>query len=108
MANKRKIAIIGLKGLPAFGGAAAAGEHVIEQLANEYDFTIYATASHTSHRGLYKGANQIVFKRFPIRSLNVLYYYIRSAFACCNEQVRPGSSASNGCGFYFVVASAEV
>jgi glycosyltransferase involved in cell wall biosynthesis len=79
MANKRKIAIIGLKGLPAFGGAAAAGEHIIEQLASEYDFTIYATESHTSHRGLYKGANQIVFKRFPIRSLNVLYYYMRSA-----------------------------
>jgi len=80
MANKKKIAIIGLKGLPAFGGAASAGEHVIEQLADKYDFTVYSTASHTSHRGLYKGANQIVFKKFPIRSLNVLYYYVRSAW----------------------------
>jgi glycosyltransferase involved in cell wall biosynthesis len=76
---KKRIAVIGLKGLPPFGGAANVGDNIIEQLANEYDFTIYATASHTHHKGVYKGAHQIVFRKFPIKKLNVFYYYIVSA-----------------------------
>jgi glycosyltransferase involved in cell wall biosynthesis len=76
---KKRIAIIGLKGLPPFGGAANVGDNIIEQLSNEYDFTIYATASHTHHKGDYKGARQIVFRTFPIRQLNIFYYYIASA-----------------------------
>lgn len=78
--RKKRIAVIGLKGLPPFGGAANVGDNLIEQLSGEYDFTIYATASHTHHKGEYKGARQIVFKKFPIRKLNVFYYYIASAF----------------------------
>jgi glycosyltransferase involved in cell wall biosynthesis len=78
--DKKRIAIIGLKGLPPFGGAANVGDNIIEHLAGQYDFTIYATESHTSHRGEYKGAHQIVFRRFPIKKLNVFYYYIASAF----------------------------
>src|ERR1700761_1802717 len=77
--EKKKIAIIGLKGLPPFGGAANVGDNLIEQLADKYDITVYATASHTSHRGEYKGANQIVFKKFPIKKLNVFYHYIAAA-----------------------------
>jgi glycosyltransferase involved in cell wall biosynthesis len=77
---KKRIAIIGLKGLPPFGGAANVGDNIIEQLSEQYDFTIYATASHTHHRGDYKGARQIVFRKFPIKQLNVFYYYIASAF----------------------------
>jgi len=80
MSRKKRIAIIGLKGLPPFGGAANVGDNIIEQLSEEYDFTIYATASHTHHRGNYKGAHQIVFKKFPIKKLNIFYYYIASAF----------------------------
>lgn len=76
---KKRIAIIGLKGLPPFGGAANVGDNIIEQLSGEYDFTVYATASHTHHKGDYKGARQIVFKKFPIRQLNVFYYYLASA-----------------------------
>jgi glycosyltransferase involved in cell wall biosynthesis len=76
---KKRIAIIGLKGLPPFGGAANVGDNIIEQLSKEYDFTIYATASHTHHKGDYKGAHQIVFKIFPVRKLNVFYYYLASA-----------------------------
>jgi glycosyltransferase involved in cell wall biosynthesis len=77
---KKRIAVIGLKGLPAFGGAANAGENIIEQLAGEYDFTVYATETHTSWKGDYKGVRQIVFRKFPVRGLNVFYYYIVSAF----------------------------
>lgn len=78
--KKKKIAVIGLKGLPPFGGAANVGDTIIERLSGKYDFTVYATASHTTHKGDYKGAHQIVFARFPIKKLNVFYYYIASAF----------------------------
>lgn len=76
---KKRIAVIGLKGLPPFGGAANVGDNIIAQLSKDYDFTIYATASHTHHKGDYKGARQIVFRKFPIKKLNVFYYYIVSA-----------------------------
>lgn len=77
----RKIAIIGLKGLPAFGGAAAVGENIIEQLQDQYDFTVYSISSHTNLKtGYYNGYQQIVFKSIPLKKLNTLYYYILSAF----------------------------
>lgn len=78
--NKR-IAVIGLKGLPAFGGAAAVGEAIINELKVEYTFTVYSTSSHTKFRtGLYNGFKQIVFRKLPFKKLNTLYYYILSAF----------------------------
>ena len=81
MLRKKKIAVIGLKGLPAFGGAAAVGENIIKQLKDKYDFTVYATSSHTNLKtGYYNGYKQIVFKKLPFKRLNILYYYIISAF----------------------------
>jgi len=80
MPQKKKIAVIGLKGLPAFGGAAAVGENIIEQLKHKYDFTVYAISSHTHiESGVYNGFQQIVFKSLPFKKLNSLYYYIVSA-----------------------------
>lgn len=80
--NKPKIAVIGLKGLPAFGGAASVGENIIEQLKSKYDFTVYAVASHTNKHGNYNGYYQKVFRNFPIKKLNILVYYIKSMFHC--------------------------
>ena len=78
---KSKIGVIGLKGLPAFGGAATVGENIIMQLKNEYDFTVYSSSSHTIKKtGQYNGVNQIVFKKLPFKKINTLYYYILSAF----------------------------
>lgn len=76
---KPRIAVIGLKGLPAFGGAAAVGENIVEQLSGSLDITVYSTATHTSHQGSYKGIWQHTFRPFPIRKLNVVYYYVASA-----------------------------
>jgi len=77
--NKR-IAVIGLKGLPAFGGAAAVGENIIRELKDKYEFTVYSTSSHTNLKtGKYNGYNQIIFKKIPFKKLNTLYYYILSA-----------------------------
>ena len=45
---KKDVAIIGLKGLPAFGGAATVGEKTIEQLKDKYNFTVYSIDTHTN------------------------------------------------------------
>jgi glycosyltransferase involved in cell wall biosynthesis len=79
MKNKN-IAVIGLKGLPAFGGAATVGENLIAHLKEDYDFTIYSVSSHTHLKtGFYKGYNQIVFSAVKHQKLNTLLYYIKSA-----------------------------
>lgn len=74
-----KIAVIGLKGLPAFGGAATVGENIIEQLKSKHDFTVYSISSHTSHSGKFNGFDQIVFKKIPNKRLNTLIYYFKAA-----------------------------
>jgi glycosyltransferase involved in cell wall biosynthesis len=80
--ERRNIGVIGLKGLPAFGGAATVGENIIHELKNEYHFTVYAISSHASDYEEYKGYTQIVFRRFFFRGLNIFYYYLRSALHC--------------------------
>lgn len=82
LTNKKRIAVIGLKGLPAFGGAATVGESIINQLKDKYDFTVYAVASHAQISGYNNGYHQIVFKVFPIKKLNILFYYIKSMLHC--------------------------
>lgn len=81
--KKKRIAIIGLKGLPAFGGASRVGECLIDELKNEYDFTVYSIDSHTELKtGNFNGYYQHVFKRLKNNKLNVFLYYIRSALHC--------------------------
>lgn len=76
--KRKKIGVIGLKGLPSFGGAARVGEGIIEQLKDRFDFTVYATASHADKEGDIGGYRQIIFKKFPHAKLNVFYYYFIS------------------------------
>lgn len=78
---EKKIAVIGLKGLPAFGGAATVGENIIEKLKEDFDFTVYSISSHTDLRtGDLNGYKQIVLKKISLNKLNSLLYYVRSAF----------------------------
>ena len=80
MRKKRRIAVIGLKGLPAFGGAATVGENIIEQLKNQYSFTVYSVNSHTDRTtGPYNGFKQIVFKSIKYKKFNTILYYLKSA-----------------------------
>lgn len=80
MLKNCQAAVIGLKGLPAFGGAATVGENIIDQLKDQYNFTVYSISSHTNLKtGNYNGYQQIVFKKIPFKKLNTLYYYILSA-----------------------------
>lgn len=84
MTKKSKIAVIGLKGLPAFGGAASVGENIIESLYDRYDFTVYSISSHTGLKtGIYNGiCSQIVFSSIPFRRLNTLLYYLKASLHC--------------------------
>jgi glycosyltransferase involved in cell wall biosynthesis len=78
--DKSKIGVIGLKGLPAYGGAAAVGENIIDHLASEFNFTIYAVSSHTNLKsGYLKNCLQIVFRKLPFKKINIVIYYLRSA-----------------------------
>lgn len=82
-AKKKKIAVIGLKGLPAFGGAAAVGENLIEKLKEEYDITVYASESHVSRAvSNNKGYRQLVFRNYGKGGFNTLVYYLKSLLHC--------------------------
>jgi glycosyltransferase involved in cell wall biosynthesis len=77
---KRKIAVIGLKGLPAYVGAGSVGENIINQLKNEFDFYVYSVSSHTNLKsGEYNGVYQKVIPSIPFAKLNGFWYYMISA-----------------------------
>lgn len=77
--HRARIGVIGLKGFPAYGGSARAGENLVELLKHKFDFTIYNVSTHTNRTsGYYNGYKQIVFKKFPIRRFNTFIYYVRA------------------------------
>ena len=75
---KPKVGVIGLKGLPAIGGAATVGENIINKLSHKYIFSVYSISSHASSSYEKYGVNQIIFKKFPLKKINTFYYYIAS------------------------------
>ena len=84
---KKKIAVIGLKGLPAFGGAAAVGENLVEQLKDDFDFTILSVSSHTSpDKLIFEGYRQVVFRKFGDGSINTLVYTLKCLFHCLTHK----------------------
>ncbi len=77
--KKKRIAVIGLKGLPAFGGAATVGESIITRLSNKFEFTVYSVSSHTAEEsGNLNGFEQIVFKSCNRKGLNTFIYFLKS------------------------------
>jgi glycosyltransferase involved in cell wall biosynthesis len=77
---KKKIAVIGLKGLPAYVGAGTVGENIINHLKDEFEFYVYATSSHTElPTGFYNGIYQKVFRKIPFKKFNAFWYYLISA-----------------------------
>ena len=79
---KKKIAVIGLKGLPAFGGASRSFESIIDFLKDKYDITVYAVESHTNKKGIFNGYKQIVFKKHKTKVINTFIYLWKSTFHC--------------------------
>lgn len=83
MKAKPRIAVIGLKGLPAYGGAASVGESLIDVMKSDYDFTVYSVSSHTNCKtGMYNGYKQIVFKKLGNGGINTLVYYLKCFIHC--------------------------
>lgn len=78
--NKKKIAVFGVKGFPAFGGASRANENVVDLLKDKYDYTIYSVSTHTNKVGNYNGYYQKVFKGVKGKRLNILLYSVKSVF----------------------------
>lgn len=82
MNSKPKIAVIGLKGLPAFGGAASVGEALINELKDDFDFYVYSISTHTTQKGKFNGYTQIVFSAKKINGIATLLYYLKSLLHC--------------------------
>ena len=79
--QKPSIAVIGLKGLPAIGGAATVGESIINELYHDFEFIVYSINSHTDEKSGFNGKyHQIVFKSIRNKKLNTLLYYIKAMF----------------------------
>ncbi len=78
--DKKSIAVIGLKGLPAFGGAATVGENIIAQLHQSFKFTVLSVDTHAAHSYQVGDVNQLIFKSFPMEKFNIFFYYIKSCW----------------------------
>jgi glycosyltransferase involved in cell wall biosynthesis len=76
---KKRIAVIGLKGLPSIGGAARVGESLILHLKNDFDFTVYATSNFAKDEN-YFGIKQVIFKANSNPTFNTFAYYIKCLF----------------------------
>lgn len=75
---KARIAVIGLKGLPASGGAATVGENLILHLKDCFDFEVLSTATHAQEQ-LVNGISQVIFPAHKNAKINTLLYYFRCA-----------------------------
>ena len=84
MKKNKKIVVIGLKGIPAQGGAAAVGENLINNLKNHYNFTVLGISSHCD-KNFFDGYNQIIFDSFMSGGINTFFYYIRSLIMYFNN-----------------------
>lgn len=73
------MAVIGLKGLPAFGGAATVGESLIRELYSRYRFTVFSVKSHTDGNYALGDVKQIILQGCRWKKMNVLLYYIQAA-----------------------------
>jgi len=76
--TKKKIAVFGVKGFPAFGGASRSSENIVNLLKDDYSYTIYSVSTHTNNVGVYNGYYQKVFKGVKGKRLNTLLYHIKS------------------------------
>jgi len=82
MQLKNRIAIIGVKGFPAFGGAARVNAQMLKRLKNKFDITVYTINTHHSEDFIPDDFKIVSIKGLRIKRLNTFYYYIASTFHC--------------------------
>ena len=78
--KKPKIAIIGLKGLPSFGGAARSIEEILNKLNYYFNFTTYEIESHAEKEYFLPNVKRIIFKNYKSKRLNTFLYYLKSLY----------------------------
>lgn len=78
---KKRIAIIGAKGLPANDGISRVVECYIPYLTNDFDITVFCTAEFTNRKsGHYDGYEEVVLSSIKNVRLNTLWYYIKAVW----------------------------
>lgn len=80
--KKLKIAIIGVKGLPAFGGAARSVEELVKSISKFYDFTLIEIDSHADKNYLIEGVSRVILPTLKAKRFSTLAYYFLSLFYC--------------------------
>ena len=75
-----RIAVIGLKGLPAFGGAAKSIEDLIRNLSKFYEFTLYEIQSHADTSYIIENVTRNIIPVPKVKRINTLYYYLASVY----------------------------
>ncbi len=76
--SKKRIAIFGVKYFPSKGGTSRVVEHLLWELKDEYDFTIYCYRNSRAANHM-PGVQTIELSAIPIKGLGVWLYYLR----CC-------------------------
>ena len=74
-----RVAVIGVKGLPGYGGSARANNAILPLLAHKYHLTVYAMDTHADEK-VYKGVNQHIFRCGGPGKWSTLTYYLKSVF----------------------------
>lgn len=74
---KPKVAVIGVKGIPGYGGSSSTNKELLPLLAKNYDITIYAIDTHAKQKH-YKGVKQYIFRSIRNKKLNSIFYYLKA------------------------------
>ncbi|MEO0895719.1 MAG: glycosyltransferase family 4 protein [Bacteroidota bacterium] len=76
--EKKKIAILGVKYFPSQGGTSRVVEDIIQQLHDEYHFTMYCYEDPRAE-GYIKGVDVVQFKPYPFGVIGVFFFFLRCA-----------------------------
>lgn len=76
----KTVAVIGVKGFPAFGGSARANESIASRLKESYRFVFYVLDSHHDKNYVIGDSKFIILKSVKNRQLSVLAYYWKAMF----------------------------
>jgi glycosyltransferase involved in cell wall biosynthesis len=74
---KPRIAVIGVKGLPGYGGSSKTNDQVLKKLSHKYEFTVFALDTYASQKDYY-GIKQEIYKSHKNKKLSSLFLYLKS------------------------------
>ena len=77
---EKRIAVIGVKGLPSFGGCARTNENIVKILNNKYKFTFYVLKSHHDLKYKIENVNFVQIGNHFNQNVSVALYYWKVFF----------------------------